>query len=523
MDYVLTKASSGSRYLPKQNFRTASDTLIHLLIQNFQQNFSYSELLQFVKCHWNELNQKDVLSISSDRKSVLFTESSKKAIVILAIKGNDLQSPNELTCEQIEIVLKDLTQEDKKSLASKNALGENDKNQINEILKNPNDCKNYFQNGIDGAFTSKSFGNFVDNDQADCIIPSDLFPTINSILGIKDALSFSSTCKKLYLSLNLTLGMYTWRVNQNINLPSGLAAWKFNQEGGEDITDKLKFADELISRTNKRLPEMRLPSSMPFAELARDINDKMFFTHLMKNIVDLYLHLRKNPESVNSRDQFGSTLLHYAVGNNERCLEKGFYISELLFNVPGANFNIKDSEGNTPLHTLLNNSYYSVNYVQFLVNKVMSHGFDPSITNEQGKTILHLAARKAGFVSLILSILNENNVPNLRSILDTLSNPARFGIVPNATTLATALHICIVEKSWGDVLALLNAGANLDLCDNRLDVLNTIKQTIDYLSKGKGNDVKQAHVTGKDDFSERLTICQALQTKLSETSNCIIS
>jgi len=508
MDFVLTKASSGSSYLPKPNSRTASDSLIHLLIQNFEHNFSYSELLQFVKCHWKDLNQKDGLSISADKKSLFFTESSQKAIVILVIKANDLQDFNEVTCEQFEAVLKDLTHEDKKSLALTNSLGENDKNKINDILKNPHDCKDYFQKGIDSIFTSKLFLNSVDNDQAGCIIPFDLTPTINSNLNNKDALSFSSTCKKLYLNLNLMLEMHTWKIHR----------WEV-----KETINKLKIADELISRTNKQLPDLRLPLEH-FVDKNGNVNKAKFFEHLMEYIVDLYLHLRKNPESVNDRDQFGRTLLHHAAA-------AGFMKnSRLLLTLPGGNVNLQDADGNTPLHLLIGRHSLPIEHKQFLVNLVneaIGHGFDPSIKNRLGETILHLAAQHAaGFVSLILNTLIKNNVPNLGSILDTLANEKAM---PHSTNLSTALHICISQRSWGDVLELLNAGANLDLCDNRLDVLNTIEKRIRVLQKLK-------KIEPINDYTKRyggqLERCQELQSKLNEiplqgelneTSNCIIS
>lgn len=129
------------------------------------------------------------------------------------------------------------------------------------------------------------------------------------------------------------------------------------------------------------------------------------------------------------------TLLHHAassgvtMGGNRSSL-----IHYLLFNAQGQDFNVKDASGDTPVHRVGNYCtdkttcfYVFPDYVR----KAAELGFDFCTRGHKGYTILHLAALKyylCGYrgritnVSTVLHILNDYHIPNLKSVLDTMSD-----------------------------------------------------------------------------------------------------
>jgi len=453
----LPKVSIESKYLPKQNTDPVSETLVKALTRNFENNFSYDELLQFARCHWKELNQTDVISISTNKKSVLFTVPAQKTILFLAMKANGLVNAYDVTSEQFEAALKDLAQEDKKGVCSKNSLGTNDQKQINDILKNPNDCKHYFQEGIKSFVL---FANSVENDQPFCILPFDVIQAhINNNLDIKDALSFSSACKELYLKFNSTLEIHTWEFTSVRHF------------------EKFKIAEELLARSNKKLPDLQRPLAY-FEKECGDSNKAKteFFKHLATSCVELYLHLRKNPESVNNQDADGKTILNYAMEIRVRKLDfsTNYLCGKLLLNTPGIDSNITDETGNTFLHVLFNSkgSFPGIDTLNFL-DIAIPKEFDWGIQNNEGETVLYRIVSNASCYNsdIIFEHLIRWKIPQLGSILDI---PTKEGV--------NALHACMNEAvsgrglgsdltfdvdQWEKVSQLLDAGADPWLCDSQ--------------------------------------------------------
>lgn len=186
-----------------------------------------------------------------------------------------------------------------------------------------------------------------------------------------------------------------------------------------------------------------------------------FFSHLMRNIGDLEIYLSKDPELINANDENQKTLLHHAATLGTRVIEStASEIQQFLFEAPGIDFNIKDLNGDTPVHLAALYCQDRVTRQLFpnFLRQAISRGFDCSIKGKKGYTILHLAALNSQdnhTIPTTLAILFKNNIPNLQSLFNAQSDSG-----------ATALYYCISRNSLEDVEMLLKAGAAPLLCGN---------------------------------------------------------
>jgi len=272
--------------------------------------------------------------------------------------------------------------------------------------------------------------------------PTQIKQKISSYLDRQDSAQLSQVNKDMSLSLSTrgTVAVDKWRMNL-----------------GQDY-EKFEVADHLI-----RLRQYTLPD-LVFSE--QDCAGKAeFFKHLAASCRNLYLFLRKHPERVNEQDEEGMTILHHAasagltMGSNSASL-----IHSLLFNAPGIDFSIKNSNGDTAVHVAgfygeerVTCRYIFPNYVR----KAAELGFDFSTRGQRGYTVLHLAVLhayeswpmgRARNLSTILSILLEHQIPNLKAVLDTLSDSG-----------SSALFYAINRLSLSEARELLAAGADPEL------------------------------------------------------------
>ncbi|MET3106201.1 ankyrin repeat protein [Oxalobacteraceae bacterium GrIS 2.11] len=292
--------------------------------------------------------------------------------------------------------------------------------------------------------------------------PTELTQKVGSFLTLKESRRFSVSNKSLFstLSPRSTLDVDKWRLNL-----------------AQDF-ETFEQADHLRRLGGYQLPDMRRSE--------QDYPTKNeFFEALANNCRSLYIFLRKHPERLNEQDERGMTILHHSasigimMGSNSASL-----IHQLLFNADGIDFTIKDENGNTPVHIAgcyaedrVTCDYIFPNFVR----KAISLGFDCTTRGVKGLTILHLSALNAYTdswfrgrrenLSHILAILKENKIPNLKAVLDTLSDSG-----------STALYYCVNHLLLKEARELLEAGADPQLCGapdrNPVNEVGRLKQDI---------------------------------------------
>lgn len=113
------------------------------------------------------------------------------------------------------------------------------------------------------------------------------------------------------------------------------------------------------------------------------------------------LQYGENPNMIS----YGSTALHRVAAYHDYD-ENPLIISELIQN--GANPNIKDKDGNTPLHV-----YIPLMNID-IIETILSEGADPNIQNNNGETPLHFAA-KYGLVDIVKMLLINGANPTIKS------------------------------------------------------------------------------------------------------------
>ena len=273
--------------------------------------------------------------------------------------------------------------------------------------------------------------------------PDELRNKISSYLSQEDLNRFSLVNKDMSSSLcsKRMLRVHDWRLH----------LWQDYR--------RFVMADHLVRLRQYQRPALYRPEKS-YASKGE------FFKYLARSCKDLYLFLRAHPDRVNEQDDDGMTILHHAasigamMGSNSASL-----IHQLLFEVPGIDFSIKDLNGNTAVHLAGYFSYDRVtcryifpNYVR----KAAALGFDFTTRGSQGLTVLHYAALNAyecdmqgrdQNLSTILAILIEHPIPNLAAVMNALSDSG-----------STALYYSLSRLAFSEVQKLLDAGADPLLC-----------------------------------------------------------
>jgi len=140
----------------------------------------------------------------------------------------------------------------------------------------------------------------------------------------------------------------------------------------------------------------------------------------------------------------------------------------------GANVNIRNNEGQTPLHNAIWGDSLNI------VNYLLDNGANPNLANNEGSTALHLEAGN-GNINIVQALLKKGANPNALN-----------------SNQQTPLHIAAI-KGYSDVINLLiesRAKANLKDKSGRLPIdyasiygntasVNVLKKTSDYSSNVK--------------------------------------
>ena len=112
--------------------------------------------------------------------------------------------------------------------------------------------------------------------------------------------------------------------------------------------------------------------------------------------------------------------------------------------------NYQDRDGNTPLHHAV---VLNTEYAQDLISVLLEHGANSNVINARGQTPLHLLCHNTKLRKVGLAFDN--------SLKHFLSN----GADPNVASLSgsTPLHLCLFHKDIDSAVQLLHAGAQLHM------------------------------------------------------------
>ncbi|MFN7094485.1 MAG: hypothetical protein ACK4M7_03890, partial [Burkholderiales bacterium] len=208
-----------------------------------------------------------------------------------------------------------------------------------------------------------------------------------------------------------------------------------------------KLADKLLQEGAK------LPT--PYRTKANFNQISEFFSHLVSDSYDLYIHLQQNPELIKMQDEHGETLLH-AAAYIGRMLDSYSVklIHYLIFRAPGLDFNVKNYQGNTPLHVAALNCNDLTTYnstFPYYLEEAKKANFDFSTLGQQGQAILHIATR----VSYKTYFSDRQN--NLANVLRIVPN---INVDVLSDSGSTALSYAISLRLFAEANSLLDAGAN---------------------------------------------------------------
>lgn len=153
-----------------------------------------------------------------------------------------------------------------------------------------------------------------------------------------------------------------------------------------------------------------------------------YFEHLIKNIHDLLIALRLDPELINEQDKLGRTLLFYPALFGVECTADHLrWVIAILSVQSKVDLSKVDSKGNTLLHEAVNlylsrptfkNSHIIDNILAPLVKLAAQKNFDFQILNGFNQSVLHLAA---------MGKMEYNQCCPVRVLLDVRKNHPELG------------------------------------------------------------------------------------------------
>ncbi|XP_014221888.1 ankyrin-1-like [Trichogramma pretiosum] len=168
------------------------------------------------------------------------------------------------------------------------------------------------------------------------------------------------------------------------------------------------------------------------------------------------------PVQIDAQDDFGRTALHLAVYNK---LER---ITEFLLS-RGANPNLANDKGETPLHVICRINSDRLDYMQFyeqekrIIELLLGRGADPNAADEDGFTPLHVVCqKKCDDYYERRSCMNDNAYRNYLSVIESM---LRHGADPTLANVEGWTPLHLICKGYGDDRQL--AETLFELCDQR--------------------------------------------------------
>jgi len=206
--------------------------------------------------------------------------------------------------------------------------------------------------------------------------------------------------------------------------------------------------------------------------------------------------LLENGAAIDSQTHAGKSPLHFA------CEQQNPDLVEVLC-LFGANPNLCDIEGNTPMHLAMVKLGGRDTVKRQIVDVLIAHGAVPHPANAQGVTPMHLAC-KGGYLRSLAGLMevqqevceaqtgrgetglhlacagNQSEVTQilLSAVPDTMNVQDLDGNTP--------LHMCASVDNLESAVLLLRAGADTSVRNNQ-------KKTAFELSKMKGTDLTSTH------------------------------
>jgi len=205
--------------------------------------------------------------------------------------------------------------------------------------------------------------------------------------------------------------------------------------------------------------------------------------------------LLENGAIINSQTVAGKSPLHFA------CENQLPELAEVLC-LFGADTNLVDCDGNTPIHLALIKEGGRDTVKRQIVEHLLAYRANPSVFNKEGLSPAHLACR-AGYVRCVqLMVDSQGDIRSATAYGQTGLHLACLGghaevaqlllqVFPESLDMAdlegnTALHNCAVVGNLDCALLLLKVDANTTLRNNQ-------KKTAFDLAKIRGTDLNSTH------------------------------
>uniref|UniRef100_A0ABD2XAD5 Uncharacterized protein n=1 Tax=Trichogramma kaykai TaxID=54128 RepID=A0ABD2XAD5_9HYME len=156
------------------------------------------------------------------------------------------------------------------------------------------------------------------------------------------------------------------------------------------------------------------------------------------------------PAQIDAQDNFGRTALHLAV-YNKRERETEFLLSR------GANPNLANDKGETPLHVICRINSDRSDYMQLynvyteqekrIIVSLLARGADPNAADVNGFTPLHVVCqKKCDDYNVRRSCMNDNAYRNYQSVIESM---LRHGADPTLANAEGSTPLHLICKGYG--------------------------------------------------------------------------
>ncbi len=160
---------------------------------------------------------------------------------------------------------------------------------------------------------------------------------------------------------------------------------------------------------------------------------------VLNSINDIGIRLIENGADINMSDYLGNTPLHYCI------IEKNYEFAEYLTNMDVL-YSVTNLNGNTPLHLLLEDGYNS--------NKLllkMLENTDLNIMNNEGNTILHyIALKELWLLPEVKTILINSNF-NMNLFIINKENNSVLDLITNKSDYKNQFISIVVENYYNSL------------------------------------------------------------------------